>query len=101
MKSVTHPYTKDKPQIVEAYVSGGLWHFYVERNAKYRRAGNEYKVRELFATVRPAYNSSGLYEPTSGVVVTRNDFDEIREFPDFDTAKLYIESLFALEFAAG
>lgn len=101
MKSVTHPYTNSKPQIVEAYVSGGLWHFYVERSAKYRRAGSEYKVRELFATVRPAYNSSGLYEPTSGVVVTRNDFDEIREFSDFDTAKLYIESLFALEFAAG
>jgi hypothetical protein len=101
MKSVTHPFTKDKPQIVEVYHHGGLWHFYVERSAKYRRAGNEYKVRELFATVRPAYNSSALYEPSHGVVVTRNDFDEIREFPDFDTAKLYIESLFALEFAAG
>lgn len=101
MKSVTHPFTNSKPQIVEVYHHGGLWHFYVERSAKYRRAGNEYKVRELFATVRPAYNASGFFAHCAGVVVTRNDFDEIREFPDFDTAKLYIESLFALEFAAG
>lgn len=98
---VTHPFTNDKPRLVEEYKSLGVWLFHVERSAKYRRAGNEYKVHELFATVRPAYNASGFFAHCAGVVVTRNDFDEIREFPDYRTAKLYIESLFALEFAAG
>ena len=101
MKQVTHPFTNDKPRLVEEYMSLGIWRFSVERIAKYRRAGNEYKVREAFAMIRPAYNSSGLYDSSSGVVVTRNDFEEIREFPDFGTAKLYVESLFALEYAAG
>jgi hypothetical protein len=102
MKQVSHPYTNDKPVLTEEYTSLGVWHFNVERTAKYRRAGLPYKVRELFATVRPAINSGGLWDtPTKGVVVLRNNFDEIREFPDFFTAKQYIEALFALEFAAG
>ena len=46
----------------------------------------------------PQYNSIGLFTyDGTGWVVTRNNFDEIREFTEFSTAKLYIESLFALE----
>jgi hypothetical protein len=32
--------------------------------------------------------------------VTRNSFDEIREFGDIEAAKLYVEALFALEYNA-
>ena len=102
MATVSHPYTNDKPVLAEEYTSLGIWQFKVMRIAKYRRAGQPYKVYELFATVRPNVNALGLFDNTNtGVVVLRNNFDEIREFPDFFTAKTYIESLFALEFAAG
>jgi hypothetical protein len=59
-------------------------------------------VRELFATVRPNVNAGGLLDSVGpGVVVLRNNFEEVREFPDFFTAKQYVEALFALEHAAG
>ena len=51
MATVTHPFTNDKPTLVEEYYGVGVWHFHVERSARYRRAGSQYKVRELFATV--------------------------------------------------
>lgn len=73
---------------------------YTEANAKYKR-GNAYTVRETFAVVRPLYDALGLFtDGARGWVVTRNDFDEIREFSDFDMAKLYVESLFTLEYGA-
>jgi hypothetical protein len=102
MKSVTHPYTKDKPRLVEEITYAGVWLFNVERTAKYSRAGQAYTVREMFATVRPNVNALGLFDNiNTGVVVLRNNFDEIREFPNFAAAKLYVHALFALEFAAG
>jgi len=100
MQPVKHPYTNDKPVLVEEYNHSGVWTFSVERIAKYRRGG-AYNVREFFATVRPAYNAAGFFGHCSGVVVLRNNFDEIREFPDYFAAKNYVEALFALEFAAG
>ena len=102
MATVTHPFTNDKPTLVEEYYGVGVWHFHTERSARYRRAGSQYKVRELFATVRPNFNGAGMLDSTGqGMVVLRNNFDEIREFPDFDAAKTYIHALFALEHAAG
>ena len=69
------------------------------QQAKYRR-GQAYIVRESFAQIRPAYNALGLLDEQGGWVVTRNSFDEIREFGDIESAKLYVEALFALEFNA-
>ncbi len=66
------------------------------QQAKYRR-GQAYIVREAFAQIRPAYNALGLLDEQGGWVVTRNSFDEIREFGDIESAKLYVEALFALE----
>jgi hypothetical protein len=70
-----------------------------EQQAKYRR-GSAYIVREAFAQIRPAYNVAGLLDSKGGWVVTRNSFDEIREFSDIAAAKLYVEALFALEYNA-
>lgn len=67
-----------------------------KQQAKYRR-GQAYEVREPFAQVRPAYNIAGLLDSKGGWVVTRNTFDEIREFAALPDAKLYVEALFALE----
>ena len=66
------------------------------QQAKYRR-GQAYIVREAFAQIRPAYNALGLLDEQGGWVVTRNSFDEIREFGDIESAKLNVEALFALE----
>ena len=102
MATVKHPFTSDKPTLVDEYHGIGVWHFHVERIARYRRAGQPYKVRELFATVRHNLNGAGMLDTSGqGMVVLRNNFDEIREFPDFDAAKTYVQALFALEHAAG
>jgi hypothetical protein len=101
MASVKHPYTNDKPRLVEDYNHGGIWTFSVERIAKYRRAGGAYHVREFFATVRPVYDNSGFLPHCTGVIVSRNDFGEVMHFDDFDTAKRHVQALFALEYAAG
>lgn len=71
----------------------------VVQQAKYRK-GLPYEIATVFAHLRPAYNSAGIFHEHAGWVVTRNNFDEIREFDDFGMAKLYIESLFALEYGA-
>jgi hypothetical protein len=100
MPSVKHPYTNDKPRLVEEYNHGGVWTFHVERIAKYRRGG-AYNVREFFATVRPVYDNTGFLPHCTGVVVSRNDFDDVMHFTDFHTAKRHVQALFALEHAAG
>ena len=101
MKSVTHPYTNDKPRLVEEFTYGGIWTFNVERTAKYRRAGTPYTVREFFATVRPAHDTGGFLGHCQGVILSRNDFDDVMHFDDFHSAKRHVHALFALEFAAG
>jgi len=50
-----------------------------------------------FATVRSAFGADGLHNDQNGFVVSRNSFDEVRHFPTFEEAKLYVESLYALE----
>lgn len=93
-----HPYV-GKPRLVWAYGDrgDGVRSAYVERDAKYRTS-RQYTTRETFAVVRPTYNSAGVLGDIDGkYVVTRNAFDEIRSFDDFETAMVYVESLFALE----
>ena len=79
---------------------GGIWTFSVERVAKYRRGG-AYTTREFFATVRPASADGGFLGHCQGVVVSRNNFDDVVHYSDYFTAKLHVQALFALEFAAG
>ena len=50
-----------------------------------------------FATVRPVYGSGGVHDIDRGFVVTRLEFGDLREFADLADAKLYVESLYALE----
>jgi len=100
MATIKHP-VQGRPTLAWDRV-GAVFTAFIEANAKskYKR-GSAYTVRETFAILRPQYNALGLFtDSPTGWVVTRNNFDEIREFSDYDTAKLYIESLFTLEFAA-
>ena len=98
MATVKHP-IQGRPALAWDRV-GAVFTAFTESQAKYKR-GNAYTVRETFAILRPQYNALGLFtDSPAGWVVTRNNFDEIREFSDYDTAKLYIESLFTLEHGA-
>lgn len=90
-----HPHV-GKPRLTLSAPVGGVWSVYVERDAKYRR-GKGYTTRENFAFIRPAYGAGAMHDATRGFVVTRNSFDEIREFVTFDDAMIYVEALFALE----
>lgn len=98
MATVKHP-IQGRPTLAWSR-QGAVFTAYAEANAKYKR-GNAYTVRETFAVVRPLYDALGMFtDGAVGWVVTRNDFDEIREFDDYDMAKLYVESLFTLEYGA-
>ena len=100
MATIKHP-IQGRPSLIwdwggDSYIRTAI----TESQAKYKR-GNAYTVRETFAVVRPLYDALGLFtDGDKGWVVTRNNFDEIREFPDFATAMLYVESLFTLEYGA-
>lgn len=98
MATVKHP-IRGRPTLAWDRV-GAVFTAYTEAQAKYTR-GNAYVVRETFAVVRPLYDALGLFtDGAKGWVVTRNNFDEIREFDDYNMAKLYVESLFVLEYGA-
>lgn len=98
MATVKHP-IQGRPTLAWSN-DGSVWTAYTEAQAKYKR-GNAYVVRETFAVVRPLYDALGLFtDGVKGWVVTRNNFDEIREFDDYNMAKLYVESLFVLEYGA-
>jgi len=98
MATIKHP-IQGRPTLTWSN-DGSVHTAYTEANAKYKR-GNAYTVRETFAVVRPLYDALGLFtDGANGWVVTRNNFDEIREFGDFYEAELYIKSLFALEYGA-
>lgn len=96
--AIKHPYI-NKPALVWDWTSHApAVIVYVERHAKYKR-GLPYEVRTPFATIRPNYNAGGLlYDFSGSHVVTRNSFDEIREFDNLLAAQAYVESLFALEY---
>jgi hypothetical protein len=53
--------------------------------------------KSFFATIRPAHNGEGLLDSAHGYVVTRKEFDDLREFATLDEAKLYVESIYELE----
>ena len=98
MATVKHP-IQGRPTLAWSN-DGSVWTAYTQAQAKYKR-GNAYVVRETFAVVRPLYDALGLFtDGAKGWVVTRNNFDEIREFDDYNMAKLYVESLFTLEHGA-
>ena len=98
MATIKHP-IQGRPALTWDRV-GAVFTAYTEARAKYKR-GNAYIVRETFAILRPQYNALGLFtDSPAGWVVTRNNFDEIREFSDYAMAKLYVESLFTLEYGA-
>lgn len=94
-----HPYT-GKPRLVWNIEGHTVRAAYVERDAKYKTA-RQYTTRELLAMIRPTYNSAGMLHDIEGkYVVTRNDFGEVRSFDDYETALVYVESLFALEYGS-
>ena len=94
MATITHPYT-GKPRL-DWSIMNGVHVASVMQQAKYRK-GRPYDVATVFAHIRPAYNGIGMLDTSGGWVVTRNDFDEIRAFSTVDDAKVYVQSLFALE----
>ena len=98
MATIKHPVT-GKPRLEWIFDGNGVHVAQRVQQAKYRK-GQAYDVTTVFAHVRPAYNALGLLDANGGWVVTRNNFDEIREFTDFEMAKLYVHSLFELEFGA-
>lgn len=59
-------------------------------------------VRTL-ATIRRSREGDGLFTglfvEEGKFVVSRNAFDDLREFDTLDEAKLYVESIFALEYS--
>ena len=68
---------------------------YVEERHNYRST-NTYVMRRLFASVL-LVGQDNAFVDRAGYVVTRNCFDEIRVFDTLDIAKVYVESLYALE----
>lgn len=54
------------------------------------------KVLYPFAAIRPLINGNGLLQG-DGWVVSRNAFDDLREFSTLEEAKIYVESVYELE----
>lgn len=69
---------------------------FIEQQAQYHRQGRAYTVRRFFAQVIYRDQES-LFGTPPGWVVSQQSFDELRSFPTLADAKLYVESLFALE----
>lgn len=89
--------TDKRPELRWQNTPVGAWTAYVEKRSlyKYRK---ESIVKHVFAYIRPAYNVSGLLDSDRGWVVTRNTFDDVISFDDLEVARVYVESLFALEY---
>lgn len=68
---------------------------YTEEHHHYRSV-NKYVLRSLFASVL-LVQEPNMFLDRGGYVVTRNCFDELRVFDTLDTAKTYVESIYALE----
>lgn len=56
----------------------------------------KYTQLYLFAFVRRFSDGNGILQGT-GYVVSRNGFNDLREFDTLDEAKLYVESIYELE----
>lgn len=86
-----------KPILVWDVAPNGVHTAFVIQDARYK-TGRTYQTRETFAQARPTYNGAGLLHDLDGAyVVTRGAFDEIRSFDTLPQAKVYVESLYALE----
>ena len=99
MRQVKHPTTGSKPTLAweVGAVSRTVHSAYTVQIAKYAR-GNPYEVKTPFATIRPIMMPTCILgKGDTGWVVTRNSFDDIATFPTLSEAKVYVESLFALE----
>ena len=86
-----------QPNLVWDTTHTGVHVAYVIQDARYK-TGRTYQTRETFAQARPTYNGAGLLHDLDGAyVVTRGAFDELRSFDSLAQAKVYVESLYALE----
>ncbi len=75
----------------------GAWQAVSAVPRGYLTTSMTYEDRTTFALVRPALAGDALFAETFGYVVTRHTFDDIRSFSTLDEAKLYVESIYALE----
>lgn len=75
----------------------GAWQAIAVVPRGYLMTSKTYEDRTAFALVRPALAGDALFAETFGYVVTRHTFDDIRSFSTLDEAKLYVESIYALE----
>jgi hypothetical protein len=89
--------TDKRPELRWQNTPVGSWTAYVEKHSLYKNRKQSI-VKHVFAYVRPAYNKSGLLDSDRGWVVTRNTFDDVKSFDDLQTARVFVESLFALEY---
>ena len=94
MKQIKHPFVGSSRLAWSR--EGAIWKALDVQTAKYRH-GKPYEVSHLFAILRPAYNEAGLFHELHGWVVSRTTFDQIEVFDDFETAKVYVQSLYELE----
>lgn len=92
--AIKHPYISGYR--VQWRNTGRVVECLIERDAKYKR-GNLYSVITPFATIRPVYGPTCLYDESKGWVVTRTAFEDVAAFPTLDEAKVFVESLIALE----
>jgi len=87
-----------RPELKWQNTPVGSWTAYVEKRSR-ASSLKQMHVKHVFAFVRPAYNISGLLDSDKGWVVTRNTFDDVQNFDDLATARVFVESLFALEYS--
>jgi len=85
------------PPRLEWRKSGDMWQAFHVVERGYSKKSLTYTDRVLFALVRPQLNGNALFSDLHGYVVSRTAFADLRAFPTLDEAKLYVESLFALE----
>lgn len=93
-KRVIHPVTGMKEMRVRYVAESRSTVVHLMRQARYT-AGEPYWVEELFATVRAS--AEGVFTTKTGFTVTRNSFDDVRQFDTHEQAMTYVEALFALE----
>ena len=87
-----------RPELKWQNTPVGSWTAYVEKRSR-ASSLKQMHVRHAFAFVRPAYNVSGLLDSERGWVVSRYTFVDVKRFDDIDTASVFVESLFALEYS--